>query len=128
MASPEGWVFGRSGNRQALNRAYDFFDFRQSQRDQFRLLDGAAAPTRSGLTQLYGMRLGPTGGSSLRRAARAAAGYGTERSGTLATVTLVPSVTEPDHFLTSAIRAAEQSASGLRESPCSNRQLWHTLC
>ena len=34
MVSPEGRVFGRPGNRQALNRAYQFLDLVPKGRDE----------------------------------------------------------------------------------------------
>ena len=34
MASPEGRVFGRPGNRQALNRAYQYLDLVPKGRDE----------------------------------------------------------------------------------------------
>ena len=34
MASPDGWLFGRFGNRQSLNRAHQYIDRVPKSRDE----------------------------------------------------------------------------------------------
>jgi predicted dithiol-disulfide oxidoreductase (DUF899 family) len=49
VVSPEGRVFGRPGNGQALNRVYQYLDLVPKGRDEegFKFPDGMGTPARS---------------------------------------------------------------------------------